>query len=203
MAATRNGIKIFVASTVYDFQPQLDGVYEMLDSYGYEVLNSHKGTIFVDSSESNITNCLNAVKECDIFVGFIRPDYGSGVIGEKSITHMEFETAASLVIPRFVLADHRVVFARSILGKEAYIKTPTGNVPVNTSNMVYYKKHMDIRCIHLYEEAIKNGVVPKDRKGNWVQEFTDLPNIRLFLESQFKHPERIKQLIEKFKQLPP
>jgi len=87
--APRNHIKVFVASTVYNFEYQLDKVYELLDNYGYDVLMSHKGTILLDSAESNLTNCLKGVEECDVFIGFIRPDYGSGVLEKdtKSIVH--------------------------------------------------------------------------------------------------------------------
>jgi len=47
------------------------------------------------------------VKDCDVFLGFIRPFYGSGVLeeGGLSITHIEFETAYERNIPRFILAD--------------------------------------------------------------------------------------------------
>ena len=33
----RNHIKVFVSSTVYDFESQLDMVYSTLDGYGYDV----------------------------------------------------------------------------------------------------------------------------------------------------------------------
>ena len=48
MAAERNHIKVFVASTVYNFQSDLDRIYNLLDGYGYDVLMSHKGTIPFD-----------------------------------------------------------------------------------------------------------------------------------------------------------
>ncbi len=116
MESLRNHIKVFVASTVYNFQYQLDKIYELLDGLGYDVLMSHKGSILLDSNESNLNNCINGVEECDVFVGLIRPDYGSGVLkeGDKSITHYEFETACKRNIPRFILADYRVVFTREL-----------------------------------------------------------------------------------------
>lgn len=58
MFEQRNHIKVFVSSTVYDFQSQLDTLYSTLDGYGYDVLMSHKGTIPLDSSLSNLENCL-------------------------------------------------------------------------------------------------------------------------------------------------
>ncbi len=204
MAAPRNHIKIFVASTVYNFQPQLDQIYQLLDGFGYDVLNSHKGTILVDSSESNLDNCLNGVKECDVFIGLIRPTYGSAVLskGGKSITHLEFETAVSRKIPRFVLADSRVTFTRSLLRKAKYIGTGTP-LDIDSSNILFNDNNiMDINCIKLYEEMIKHRIPPLDRKGNWVQEYQNLEDIRLYLDSQFKYPDRIKALIEKIEKLP-
>ena len=37
MYKERNHIKVFVSSTVYDFESQLDMVYSTLDGYGYDV----------------------------------------------------------------------------------------------------------------------------------------------------------------------
>lgn len=109
MFEDRNHIKVFIASSVYNFQNELDRLYSILDEYGYDVLISHKGTIPLDSKLSNLDNCTFGVKDCDVFLGFIRPFYGSGVLedGGLSITHIEFETAYERNIPRFILADYR------------------------------------------------------------------------------------------------
>lgn len=37
MSAERNHIKVFVSSTVYDFETQLHNVYALLDGCGYDV----------------------------------------------------------------------------------------------------------------------------------------------------------------------
>lgn len=203
MSVPRNHIKVFLASTVYNFQTELNSIYELLDNYGYDVYNSHKGTFLIDSSESNFVNCIEAVKRCDVFVGFIRTDYGSGVLERKgkSITHLEFESAVSMPVPRFVMADFRVVFARSLIRK-ATINIPDeiAQVSVNLSNINFNdKKIMDIRCVQLYEQMIKDKIPPMDRKGHWVQEYISLDDIRLHLDSQFKYPDRIKVLIDKLK----
>jgi len=204
MAAPRNHIKIFVASTVYNFQTELNKIYELLDGFGYDVLNSHKGTVLVDSSESNLKNCMNGVEECDVFIGFIRPDYGSGVLDKnsKSITHQEFETAIARKIPRFIMADFRVAFTRSMIRK-ASVNYEGIEIPIDSGN-INFNNHsiMDIRCVQLYEEMIRNKIPPLDRKGNWVQSYQSLEDIRLHLDSQFKYPQRIRNLIEKIKLLP-
>ena len=204
MAAQRNHIKVFVASTVYNFQTELNKIYELLDGFGYDVLNSHKGTFVIDSSESNLQNCINGVDECDVFLGFIRPDYGSGILekGAKSITHIEFDTAVARKIPRFVMADYRVTFTRSLIRKALLVQSPT-SIPIDSSNIIFHDpKIMDIRCVQLYEQMIKDKIPPLTRTGNWVQEYISLEDIRLHLDSQFKYPVRVQTLIDKIKLLP-
>ncbi len=203
MIAKRNHIKIFVASTVYNFEYQLKQIYELLDSFGYDVLMSHKGTILLDSTQSNLKNCTDGVEECDIFIGFIRPNYGSGVLekGGKSITHHEFETAISRNIPRFILADYRVEFTRALF-KDSFI------IEDMTSKRIEFDKIsfegngvMDTRCITMYNEAIKDKERPASKRtGNWVQSYISYDDIKMHLENQFKYPERIQKLIDKSKE---
>lgn len=203
MAAPRNHIKVFIASTVYNFQTELNKIYELLDNFGYDVLNSHKGTVLVDSKESNLTNCLNGVEECDVFIGFIRPDYGSGILEKngKSITHYEFDTAVKREIPRFIMADYRVAFTRSLIRK-AEVNHETLPIAVHSGNIRFNDdKIMDIRCVQLYEDMIKDKIPPLSRKGNWVQQYGSLEDIRMHLDSQFRYPERIKRLIDKIRML--
>lgn len=202
MSAKRNHIKVFVASTVYNFEYVLRQVYELLDSYGYDVCMSHMGTILLDSSKSNLNNCINAVNECDVFVGFIRPDYGSGVLekGGKSITHFEFETAYQREIPRFVLADYRVVFTRSLFRDSFVVEDSTAKRIDFDQISFENNKVMDTRCIRMYNEAIKDKEKPASKRtGNWVQEYISYDDIKMHLESQFKYPERIKKLIDNSK----
>jgi len=198
MIAPRNHIKVFVASTVHNFEFQLGKIYELLDNYGYDVFISHKGTLPLDSRVSNLTNCLEAVNKCDVFLGFIRPDYGSGVLDDKgkSIVHQEFETAFQRNIPRFVLADYRVVFTRLLFKGSYCIKEMTAK-KIDFADILFANtKVMDTRCVRMYNEAIKDNEKPESKRtGNWVQEYFDLEDIRLHLDSQFGFPDRIRKLI--------
>lgn len=202
MAAPRNHIKVFVASTVYNFEYQLKQIYDLLDGFGYDVLMSHKGTILLDSYQSNLDNCIAGVNECNVFLGFIRPDYGSGVLDGKSITHSEFETARVRNVPRFVLADYRVTFTRSLFRDSSIIEDSTSK-KINFDLISFDNcKVMDTRCIRMYNEAIKDKERPASKRtGNWVQEYLNFEDIKMHLESQFKYPERIEKLIVKSKEL--
>lgn len=106
-----------VGSTVYGFENELYQVVALLQTLGYEVLNSHVGTIKVNPKLSNLENCLNAVDECDLFLGIIRPYYGTGNIGEKNITFEEIKRAIELKKPYWFLVHRDVVFARKLFTK--------------------------------------------------------------------------------------
>ena len=83
MNEERNHIKIFVSSTVYDFETDLRRIFLTLDGFGYDVYMSKEGTIPLDSRLSNLINCVNGVEECDIFLGIVRPLIGSGVLEKR------------------------------------------------------------------------------------------------------------------------
>ena len=80
---------------------------------------SHKGTLPVVSDRTAFENCLAAVEKCDLFLGLITPQYGSGRDRKRpelpSITHSEIKLAIKLKKPRWILAHDHVVFAWSLL----------------------------------------------------------------------------------------
>ena len=206
MSEERNHIKVFVSSTVYDFETDLRRIFLTLDGFGYDVYMSKEGTIPLDSRLSNLINCVNGVEECDIFLGIIRPLVGSGILekGGRSITAQEFDKAIELNMPRFVLADYRVEFAHKFLN---LMKLRIDDIPVNKTKEVtdedgkryVQKKPNNVihgECVEIYRQAIQNNVTPaSNRIGNWAQPYKDGEDIQRFLEAQFKDVERIKKLI--------
>ena len=69
---------IMVSSTVYGVEDLLESIYDMLDEE-YNVVMSHKGTVTNSSANSCYTDCEEAVRKCDIFLGILTPSYGSGI----------------------------------------------------------------------------------------------------------------------------
>lgn len=215
--AERNGIKIFVSSTVYDFETQLTDVFAMLDSMGYEVYMSKKGTIPLDSTLNTFVNCVEAVEECDVFLCFIRPLLGSGIYKgeEKSVTEQEIDTAIACGMPRFVMADYRVEYAHKFLNMMKW--EPEAIPPFikkqkeEDGNIVEY--HVPNNLIHphalrMYRTAVRRDVRPETKRtGNWVQpfrvvqEYSELNDIRTFIEAQFHDVERVRDLIAKCKKI--
>jgi hypothetical protein len=199
----KNNIKVLVASTIYGYQDQLSAIYAQLDSYGYDVMNSHMGTVYAGADKSNLANCLDAVDECDAFLGIIRPEYGSGIIGEKSITHEEVLKVILKRKARWFLVDSKVVFARQLLNKADIVDRHTLK-PIKTENIIIRPNNLiDIRCIDIYNEVTKDKVPPKERIGHWAQEFYDLPGLQRYVEGQFGKPEKVKRTIDYMKTLKP
>lgn len=107
-------LTVFVSSSVRGNEDTLNMIYTLLTALGYEVWMSYKGTVPIFSDRSNFENCLAAIENCDLFLGLITPNYGSGKDGrEPSITHKELRKAIQLKKPRWVLAHDYVIFARS------------------------------------------------------------------------------------------
>ena len=94
---------IMVSSSVYGFEDTLSQICALLKEMGYNVWNSYKGTIKVNSKLSNMENCLKAVEECDLFLGIIRTQCGTGYIGDKNITFEEIKKAIECKKPYWFL----------------------------------------------------------------------------------------------------
>ncbi len=174
-----------VSSTVYGFETELDQIYAILSGWGYEVLMSHKGALFVAPGTGNPQACIEAVDECDLFLGIIRPRYGSG------ITHEELKHAIQINKPRWFIAHTHVVFAREVF-KQYMFKKRDGE----PKKSFKYRKTdvMDrIDVVHMYNDAIQNDLPLVQREGHWAQPFYHFSDILLFIEYQFKNKSRIKK----------
>jgi hypothetical protein len=184
-------VKIMVGSTVYGFEDQLSQIVAQLNTLGYDVLNSYYGTTKVNPHLSNLDNCLNAVEECDLFLGIIRPYYGTGNIGDKNITFEEIKKAIELKKPYWFLVHRDVVFARNLFKK---LKLKSGDEIIIEDNKLF-----DIRCIDVYEYVIKNHVPVTLRNGNWAQEFYRLDEMMVYINAQFYDKFFINEVINQTK----
>ena len=186
---------IMVSSTVYGIEELLDRIYTLLTAFGYEVWMSHKGTIPVLSNRTAFENCLAATEKCDLFLGLITTNYGSGVDKEKnaglSITHLEIQKAIELKKPRWLLAHEQVVFAWSLLKNLGYAdKGKRQNLKLKKTAIMD-----DLRVLDLYEEAIIDGVPLAERRGNWVQKYRSMDDASLFVTAQFSRYQEVEQFI--------
>lgn len=184
-------LTVMVSSTVYGVEELLDRVYSLLTAFGYEVWMSHKGTVPVSSNETAFESCLKAVEKCDLFLGIITPQYGSGVDATGlSITHKEMKKAIELNKPRWFLAHDQVVFARRLLMDLGY-KTQE-----QRSELILRKgaaSISNIKVIDLYEDATMEQLPLDDRQGNWVQKFDRDDDANLFVVAQFSRYQDVEQ----------
>lgn len=180
-------VKIMVGSTVYGFEDQLSQIVAQLNTLGYDVLNSHYGSIKVNPNLSNLDNCLKAVYECDLFLGIIRPYCGTGNIGEKNITFEEIKEAIRLRKPYWFLVHRDVVYTRLLLKK---MKLKSGDEVMFTDNRLF-----DKLSIEMYEYVIKNHIPVTLRNGNWAQEFYRLDEMMVYINAQFADKDFINEVM--------
>ena len=182
---------VLVASTVYHYEELLERIYSLLTSFGYEVWMSHKGTPPVSSNLSNLENCRMAVEKCDLFLGIITHEYGTGIIDDGlSITHHEFRRAIELKKPRWVLAHDHVFFTHTFL-KELGFSGNDGRKKLTQPK----KPILDLRTLEIFEDATVADVDYKDRMGNWIQKYTTIPDAMLFATAQFSRYQEAEEFI--------
>lgn len=204
MHRVRSKLKILVSSSVFGFEELLESTYAILDSYGYDVLMSHKGTLPVDPANSALDCCLDAVQDCDVFLGIILPRYGSGVEedGQDSITHREIIEAIALNKPRWFLVHEHVAVARQLLSPYRKKEMKDGKMvdvfPFAFDGAMKFQRTAilsDTRIIDMFELAMRHDIPKlKDRRGNWVQHYGPNDDARLFVTAQFR---RIRELEKK------
>lgn len=141
--------------------------------------------------------CLDAVRECDLFLGIIRPIYGSGIVGPRSITHEEMRLAVSLNKPRWFLVHDHVTFTRQLL--RPYMKLKDGKPRKKPFRFQPTKVFDDLRVLEMYDDVNQANVPINLRTGHWVQEFHKLGEAMTYLQTQFADSERIRQVVEEMK----
>jgi len=175
-----------VSSTVYGSESDLAQISATLKTFGYDVIMSMEGSVYLPVDVSNEDACLKAVEDCDLFLGIIFPRYGSG------ITHKEFKRAIELDKPRWFISHHYVSFARDILKQYMFRGTRRNRGFTFKKTSVMDKAEV----IHMYNDAIQDHVPAARRKSHWAQPFFKTSDVLPFLETQFKDIDRRKQELE-------
>jgi hypothetical protein len=175
-------LKLMISSTVYGAEGELEAIYGILSGFGYEVIMSKEGTLYLPALVSNEAACLKAVEDCDLFLGIIYPRYGSG------ITHKELKKAVELNKPRWFVAHHYVTFAREILKQYMY-RGSRKNRQFTFNKTSVMDSH---KVIEMYNDAIQNELPIGERRANWAQAFFKTADLQPFLETQFKDIKKRK-----------
>lgn len=187
-SAGSSNLTIMVSSSVYGIEDFLDQVFAVLESFGYEVWMSHKGTIPLNPGKSAFDNCLEAVERCDLFLAIITGWYGSGAaLGEMGITHRELLRAIELDKPRWFLVHHDVKVARLLLNQFRFNDDGSPK-PIDFKRTPILS---DIRVLDMYDAATRNDLPLPQRTGNWVQEYSSKGDALRFINTQFGDPARL------------
>lgn len=191
-------LRIMVASTVHGFQAEIEQICSVLQGFGYEVWCSHKGTIPAHPGKSNLQNCLEAVKNCDLFLGILRPYYGTGIVGGKSITHFEMKEAVDLNKPRWFLVHRDIDLLRQLLRKLYALNVDgTRNTNIKLDKGPIFD---DLRVIDMYNYVLMSHVPISERKGHWVQSFSQFSLEGMdFIKFQLKDVGAIGKIVEEMK----
>lgn len=173
-----------VASTVYQNRDLLLQICGILNTYGYQVINSEYGTLHPPLGMNNTDACIAAVAECDIFFGIINPMYSTG------ITHLEFQRAIAIDKPRRFIAHSFVTFSRKLLAQYMYAdvaKTQRNNFEIQPTSV------MDsVKVIDLYNDAVQINLAYEERKYHWVQEFFRPDEALRHVETLFRDIKRVE-----------
>lgn len=183
--AKKRKIKIMVSSTVYQNRDLLLQICGILNTYGYHVINSEYGTLHPPLGMNNTDACIAAVAECDIFFGIINPMYSTG------ITHLEFQKAIAIDIPRRFIAHSFVTFSRKLLAQYMYTdaaKTLRNNFEIQPTSV------MDsVKVIDTYNDAVQINLAYEERKYHWVQEFFRPDEALRHVETLFRDIKRVER----------
>jgi len=169
-------LTIMVSSTVYGAEADLDQIAAILrQQFGYHVVMSKEGSVYVPVGFTPEQACLKAVNDCDLFFGIIFPRYGSG------ITHKEFLEANRLDKPRWFISHEKIEYLRKLLQPKMYTKKGK-----RTKFLIPKTTVLDnIKVVDMYNDV----------RANWVQSFTQLSEVMIFLETQFGDmPKRIDEI---------
>jgi len=137
---------------------------------------------------------LDAVERCDLFLGIITTEYGSGKDGDGlSILHQEIKRAIERKKPRWLLAHDHVIYARQLLRKLGY-KTPELRRKLQLRDKA--NALTDLRVIDMYEDATLDREPLVERQGNWVQKFNSDEDALLFTVSQFSRFQEVERFLK-------
>lgn len=169
-------LKIMVSSTVYGSENDLDQIKYILEGFGYEVIMSKEGNVYVPIDDNPEDACIRAVENCDLFFGVIFPRYGSG------ITHKEFAKAVELGKPRWFVAHRYIEYTRKLMEQFMYDEDNSRN-------------GFDIQPTSVLD-SVKVVDMYNDVRKKWVHPFFKTSELQVFVETQFKDINKRKQELE-------
>lgn len=183
--------KVMISSSMNGFEGMLSLFEKRIEGFGYDVILSMSGKIKVNPHLGNFDNCLKAVEECDVFLGIIRTDCGTGREGDSCITFDEFKYARKLGKPCWFIIDNKVKYYKYLLRNlnlrehpttkdddlkgfiESYYDRKVRNREDLPRVLELYKSKehriFDPLCFEMEDFVNHKGTPKSEVKNNWMQ----------------------------------
>jgi len=187
--------KIFVSSTVIDFEDMRSAIKYYLEQYGFEVQMSEYPTFDVDHDKSTVDACLKNLERCEYFILLIGYRRGSWYKqNEISVTHMEYKTAKKLAEsghpiriisfvrkPIWLLKNDRESLVKHFVSKSEELSkeiASIGSTIIDDPNYIF-------NFINEISEGIK---IPDSdlTVNNWIYDFDGFEDIASALQNTLK-----------------
>ena len=201
--------KIFVSSTIIDFEDLRGSIKYYLEELGFEVQMSEYPNFKIDTDKSNFEICLQNLQSCQYFILLIGFRRGGWYEENKiSITHKEYLAAKTLIEDGHQLRI--ITFVRKSLwllkkdreGLINYLSKKSEDLSALVSNTGSYIID-DPQYIFKFISQVSEGIIFPDSTSpvdNWIFDFEDIRDIIIALRHTFGIAEnlqtkRIKKLL--------
>ena len=131
-----NDVTIFFSSTIDDLRDVRASLYSHYSGTGWHALFSEWPAFPTSRHPDAVTNCLEVVKDCDVFVMLLDRNYGDECYRGMSPTEAEYKTAIEHNKPTFI-------FTRDKLSADSEFHARLGRKPTSDGKRFY----ADLRLI--------------------------------------------------------
>lgn len=208
---------IMISSSVGGYEDQLDILFSYFTQLGYKVIMSKAGTIKADPRVSNFENCLRAVDECDLFLGIIRQNCGTGKGKGDSITFQEFKRAREKGKPCWYVIESNITNSKNLLRalqlvRHSHTKSSIFNGLFSLGYWWMYHKEMkmptvmqlfrpsrrdyfDEECFDMQDFVNQLNVPIEQRVNNWMHYYRTWAEMHEFLKTNFEDRPFIEKVL--------
>lgn len=203
--------KVFLSSTIYDFQDLRSALKYWLSEMGYEVYTSEINDFPRDSAENSYQTCLSAIEKCDWYILLIGSRYGGKFCDPDtnqtiSITQCEYRTAYKLFkegkIKKIITFIRKNVWVAKEERSSIEKKLSSDLAIQEVKNVSSKNADMPMEIFSFIDEVRRldemnkanTGTIPYPR-GNWINIFDDFTDIVDTLRIELNLSTRLSTLV--------
>lgn len=191
--------KIFVSSTILDFEDLRSALKYYLSEFKYDVQMSEYPNFNVSADKSTFDACIKNLETCDYFILLIGYRRGNWYKNNKiSITHHEYRKAKELIESGHPL---RII---SFIRKPLYILRNEQKEFIEHVKMIDEKLKINIpssiiddpEYIYKFIDEVSQGIIfpgSDSPSNNWIYDFTTFEDILVALKHTFHIDESLTE----------